>query len=256
MQSAVSKGLLVGFSNLCVVAVLIAVGEGGYRHAFEIMIFLLIAGCGPAIGVGAITGWVGSILPVARKTAMTSIALVSVFSLGAATEPEWIVYALVPTVASSLWLERWTRDNLATRTPAKLVPQTIGMILGAVNVIAISILVGIYVYYVEPEVIGGSVRAADSFQFGAIVLCLGMVPGIVLGAVSGMVGQWLRDRSQLVRYAGIATVALGGVFFLGAVGNSATLVMPALMPTLILVGVLERLSRNVETFPSARAVRG
>ncbi len=256
MLSAAKKGLLVGLVNLVVVGFLIGVEEG-VSYLPEIMVVILLVGAGPALGVGALCGWLGGRLSMLRRVALITIPMTIVTVLGVLSDTSLIAPAVLPTLIGSLVLESWTRPNLASQPPAPVTPTLLGMLLGLANVAVVAIVLAIYVTRVEPRhLVGGiSIHPPFGLHFAALVLCIGAIPGAIVGALSGYLATKLRDYSTLTRFAGIASVAVSGVFALGFLSDAPILVLPALLPTLFTVDVLERLTRRIEVVPSARARR-
>ncbi len=257
MLSGAKKGLLVGLVNLVLVGFLIGVEEG-LRYLPQIMVVILLIGAGPALGVGALCGWLGGRLAMLRRVALITIPMTIVTALGLLSDPSLIGPAVLPTFLGSLALEYWTRPNLATRTPKPMAPTVLGLLLGLANVGVVAIVLAIYVTRVEPRHLVGGISLHPPFglHFAALVLCLGAIPGAIVGALSGYLATKLRDYSTLTRFAGIGSVAVSGVFALGFSSDSPILVLPALLPTLFAVDVLERLTRRIDDVPSARVLRG
>jgi len=258
MLSGIKKGLLVGLANLFAVALLIGLGEP-LRHLPAILMIIGIIGAAPALAVGALCGWLGGRVPVFRRVSLIIIPAFAVIALGVLTEASLIGPALVPTVIAALLLEYWTRPNLAMHepTPSVLSPTVQGMLLGAANVLVVAVLLAIYVTRIEPQhvVAGVSIHPPFGLHLAVLVTWVGAVPGVIVGGLAGFLAQRLRDNGQITRLAGIGSIAVSGVMVLAALTDTPMLVMPALMPTLFAVAVLERITRRLETMPAARVHR-
>ncbi len=255
-MSAVTKGLLAGLTNLIVCGLALGLDEG---HIISVMGIVLVIGVAPALLVGALTGWIGGRLPAYRPLVMAWLPLTVVVTLGVLSEPSLIGPAILPTLIGSLVLERWTRPNLAAYRPSPNPPSalTIGALIGAANVVVIACLLAIYVTRIAPRhsISGISIHPPFGLHFAALVTCLGAVPGLIVGAISGFLAQRLRDHGLLTRLAGIGSVAVSGVFAIASLTDTAMLAVPALMPTLFAVAILERLTRRIEVIPPARLHR-
>lgn len=257
MLSATKKGLLVGLVNLVVVAFLIGVEEG-VRFLPQIVVVISIIGAGPALGVGALCGWIGGRLPALRRVALVMIPMTVVTMLGVLSDTSLIAPAIAPTLIGALVLEHWTRPNLASEPRTPLTPTLLGLLLGLANVAVVAIVLAIYVTRVEPRhLVGGiSIHPPFGLHFVALVICLGAIPAAVVGALAGFLASKLSDHHLVTRLVGIGSVAVCGVFALGSLSDAPILVVPALLPTLFGVGVLERLTRPIEAVPGARVLRG
>ncbi len=258
MLSSIKKGLLVGLANLGAVGLVFA-GREEPRHLFTILFFVTFIGGLPALFVGGLCGWIADRLPVFRRLVLIAISFVAVIVLGMLTEPPLIGPAMVPTMIAALVLEYWTRPNLAVHEPkpSVLSPTVQGMLLGLGNVLAVALLLAIYVTRIEPRHIVGGITIQPPFglHFAVAVICVGAIPGMVVGGLSGFLAERLRDHHLVVRLAGIGSIAVTGVFALASLTDTPMLVMPALMPTLFATAVLERISRTPETVPAARVHR-
>lgn len=257
-MSAVNKGLIAGFVNLVMVGFLFGLDEG-VRHIGAVMLIVLIIGCGPALAVGALVGWVGGRLPAFRRLVMVFVPMCVVVALGVLSEASLIAPAVLPTMLGSLVLEYWTRPNLAVYRPSPNPPSpvTIGVLIGVANVVVVAALLAIYVTRIEPRhsLAGITIHPPFGLHFAAIIACIGAVPGMIVGALSGFLAQRLRDYGLLTRLAGIGSIAVSGVFALASLTDTAILAVPALMPTLFAVALLERLTRRIDVLPPARLHR-
>jgi hypothetical protein len=262
MLSATTKGLLVGLANLVVVAFLIGVEEG-VRFLPQILVVVSVLGAGPALGIGALCGWLGGRLAMLRRVTLITISMVTVTTLGLLSDALYLIrdvslIEVFPTFIAALTLELWTRPNLATQTPKPMSPTLVGLLLGLANVAVVAIVLAIYVTHVEPRhlVAGISIHPPFGLHFVALVLCLGVIPAAGVGALAGFLASKLSDHHLVTRLTGIGSVAVCGVFALGSLTDAPILVVPALLPTLFGVGVLERLTRPIEAVPGARVLRG
>jgi hypothetical protein len=182
-----------------------------------------------------------------------------VIGFGALSEPALIVPAMPSTLLGSLWLEYWTRSNLEIREPGPSLtsPTTVGLLIGTINVAVVAVVLAIYVTRIEPRLFpSDALRPSFGLHFAAAVICIGVLPGMVVGAIAGYLAKHLRAYHPITRLAGIGSVAVSGVFALGALSHVPALVIPALMPTLFAVAVLERMTRPIEIVPGARVHRG
>jgi hypothetical protein len=202
-------------------------------------------------------GWLGGRVAMLRPLVLVAIPMIAVIAMGVLTETSLIAPAVFPTLIGSLVLEAWTRPNLAARTANPLTPTALGMVLGAVNVVVVAIVLAIYLTRIEPRHIVGGITLQPPFglHVAALVLCIGILPGMLVGGFCGFLTTQLRDRSILTRLAGLGTVAVSGVFAIGSLSDTWMLVVPALAPTLVAVAVLERMTRPLEIVPSARVHR-
>lgn len=257
MLSATKKGLLVGLVNLVVVALLIGLEEG-LRDLAAVLAVITVIGSVPALGIGALCGWLGGRMTELRRLSLVAIPMTMVMALGLLSDTSLIGPAVLPTLLSALGLEYWTRPNMSTHTPTAMTPALLGMLLGLANVVVVAVVLGIYVTRVEPRHLVGGISLHPPFglHFVILVISIGAVPGAVVGGLAGYLANHLRHHTTLTRLAGIGSVAACGVFALGSLSDSPILVMPALLPTLCGVGVLERMTRPIEIVPAARALRG
>jgi len=122
-----------------------------------------------------------------------------------------------------------------------------GVLLGVANVLAVASFITVMLGQSsraigDPEELGyvAPLGPADAF---AIVLVLGMIPGILAGLCLGRLAGAL-DASPLVRRLALAIPSLFVVLVLGGTTQQLALVLPALLPTAVAVLALERWTRR------------
>jgi hypothetical protein len=115
MHAGWGKGVVVGFVNLVVVAIAIAV----FIHeasCLEVVASVMLIGFLPAVLYGALVGHLASEAQRRDRrivlAVMIAISCACVAMLGGMFDLQFLVpYACIPTAASCAVLERWTRSN-------------------------------------------------------------------------------------------------------------------------------------------------
>jgi len=121
-----------------------------------------------------------------------------------------------------------------------------GALLGGANVLAVAVCIALAIAHAprhigDPEELGySSLFPSDAF---ALVLVLGVFPGILAGALLGRFAGGLRAPAPL-RVLALAAPAVLVVIFLGGMIAQPQLITPALLPTGVAVLVLERWTRS------------
>jgi|SRR6185295_4569066 len=125
---AVAKGLALAATNVLV----IAIGIGAVEHRSNVTTEVIAYGSVPGLLAGVILGWLGQVIETQdrrlRMFLLTVLAILVVVMLGEAFDmPRYILPACLPTIASALALERWTRRLPVPPIPiatAQSMPET------------------------------------------------------------------------------------------------------------------------------------
>jgi hypothetical protein len=112
-----------------------------------------------------------------------------------------------------------------------------GALLGSANALFIAIAMSFYT------------RQAASVA--AFVFFIGMVPGLFTGMVLGAIAGVTARRNVWLRRALIGIPAVALVVALGMLFRASALILPAAVPTIVCVLVLERSTRYVAPLPVA-----
>jgi hypothetical protein len=259
-MSPVWKGAIVGAFNVYAVTLVVAVMQAMFESGEHLLVFAIGAlGLGPGLAVGAIAGMLGGRLPVLRRLALCGLAMTGVILLGLYAAPVLIWIATPSTLIGALVLETWTRVDVVRRVPGPPSPLWMGAWIGAINALAIAVVFRLEVslehapYMVDRFGAGG---------FAFFVGCLGLLPGLALGAAVGKFAGTLTKQGPVMRAMLIGTLAIGGMVTTLGVALvpfdidlvSRGLLLPAVVPTVLCTLLLEHLTRPGEPVPRARAI--
>lgn len=114
----------------------------------------------------------------------------------------------------------------------------LGILLGIANVL----------------VIAAAMAVAEPSLQGDWVATIGMMPGIVTGAIVGVIASATAHASRGVRIFVLTLPALSVVWMLGVAFELERYVLLACIPTLVACILLERATRTRPTLPDARVV--
>jgi len=124
-----------------------------------------------------------------------------------------------------------------------------GALLGGANVLAVATCIALMLAngprdIGDPEELGHltPLHPGDAF---ALVLVLGLVPGMVAGMWLGRFAEGLGGPA-VIRTLALAVPSLLVVIVLGGVTQQPDLIVPSLLPTGVAVLALERWTRNKE----------
>ncbi|HSD86345.1 MAG TPA: hypothetical protein VLB44_02485 [Kofleriaceae bacterium] len=128
---------------------------------------------------------------------------------------------------------------------AGLTPVGTGILLGVLNVLVISL--GMSVAVREPH-------TPLNVGVGMFVFLFGIMPGVIAGAVLGLVAELLTKRPRWLRLVVLVLPAVGIVALVAYPFNLQTYVPVASIPTLVATLILERATRHQEpqVVPAAR----
>jgi len=271
MIASTSKGLILGGSNVLAVAGALGFVEGLHspHTAVDMAIAVTLLGMVPGLVVGGVLGYLAGRVTVHRFVLLATLALGAVAVLGALTEPGFIPFAAAPTLPLALALEHWTRaDALRPRLPrAPMTSAAKGALLGAANVLATAIVIGVRVMF-DPrrgwsgdgEELGFGfplhvTAPAVGLEIGLVIGCIGIVPGVATGAALGRLADELRAWCGATRAAVLGTGAVAAVAAIGLLGHEAAFVVPACVPALVASFVLERWTRHADRLAPAQLIR-
>lgn len=115
----------------------------------------------------------------------------------------------------------------------------VGILLGVANVLLIAAAMGI----AEPGLEGGWVAT------------IGMMPGVLTGAILGVIASATARAPREIRLGVLILPALSVVWMLGVLFELERYVVLACIPTLVGCILLERATRARPTLPDARVIR-
>jgi hypothetical protein len=114
----------------------------------------------------------------------------------------------------------------------------LGVMLGFANVMFVAFAMGI----------------ADASLEGGWVATIGVMPGVLTGAILGVVASVTARAPRGIRLCVLALPALGVVWMLGIAFELERYVLLACIPTLVACILLERATRHGPTLPDARMI--
>lgn len=109
-----------------------------------------------------------------------------------------------------------------------------GFVLAAANVIVIAL---------------GIAMMERSGEAAALVMMIGMIPGVLAGIVLGLVADQMENNSVVARIAALIVPTVGVVILLATEFGMEELIVVASIPSVVAALVLERWTRKVELPP-------
>lgn len=119
-----------------------------------------------------------------------------------------------------------------------MVACVIGILLGVANVL----------------VIAAAMSISQPSLHGDWVATIGMMPGILTGAILGVIASATAHAPRSARMVVLTLPALSVVWLLGAAFELERYVLLACIPTLVACILLERATRTRPTLPDARVI--
>jgi hypothetical protein len=245
-------GALLGLANVIALTQLYALVGVDPQHAG----FVLAYGALPSLIAGTLLGIVAGALahvrPQTRIWLLCTLATLAVIAIGVTMRrASFTLPALVPTLACTLLLERWSRgtrtlayDEDFVGVRAQKAAVHMGMFLGALTMFVNMLAAALTLAHSTLDALTGVLE---------LYLPFGLLTGTFLGLPFGALASATRSEPVWVRRLVLTTLAAELTFVIGALCACMPLIAPAMVPTLAACLVLESRTRAAPKVPLASA---
>jgi hypothetical protein len=247
-MGALALGGWIGFLDTLAFAIAVSLRDPEDRLGGTLRILLVCVM--PGMLIGFMLGAVIRELPFMRVAARRAIVLAPpIIIVGGFWElqrsrPWLLVFALLPMIGCSLYLEYRTRygdttDDFVQPPLRRSGASALGAVIGTCNAIFIAVVIGVQ----------------SSGDDGVVVFLLGILPALVIGYCVGAIAAMLWARPVWVRCIALVVAPVGALLVLVAPLGDTAVFAPAMIPTAVCGLVLERATRRAGDLPAARVRR-